>query len=53
VIPQMRRQRYGRIVNMGSLVGKNGGNARPWLDRAEQRGTATSRTACRRPACTR
>ena len=39
VIPQMRRQRYGRIVNMGSLVGKNGGNARPWLDRAEQRGT--------------
>lgn len=37
VISIMRRQRYGRIVNVGSLVAKNGGNARPWLDREEQR----------------
>ncbi|SDR98689.1 SDR family NAD(P)-dependent oxidoreductase [Pseudomonas oryzae] len=26
----------GAIVNIGSVVGKNGGNARPWLDPAEQ-----------------
>ena len=36
VIPQMRRQRYGRIINMGSLLAKNGGNPRPWIDRSEQ-----------------
>jgi 3-oxoacyl-[acyl-carrier protein] reductase len=39
VIPLMRQQRFGRIVNMGSLVAKNGGNARPWLDPTEQRRT--------------
>ena len=27
---------FGRIVNLGSVVGKNGGNARPWLDPQEQ-----------------
>ena len=36
VIAGMRRQRYGRIVNIGSILGKNGGNARPWVDRGEQ-----------------
>lgn len=36
VIPAMRENRYGRIVNIGSLVGKNSGNARPWLDPGEQ-----------------
>jgi 3-oxoacyl-[acyl-carrier protein] reductase len=36
VIPPMRRQGGGRIVNIGSIIGKNGGNARPWLDRSEQ-----------------
>lgn len=36
VIPVMRAQRYGRIVNLGSVIGKNGGNARPWIDPAEQ-----------------
>lgn len=35
-IPAMRANGHGRIVNIGSLVGKNGGNARPWIDRAEQ-----------------
>jgi 3-oxoacyl-[acyl-carrier protein] reductase len=35
-IPAMRINRYGRIVNIGSIVGKNGGNARAWLDRTEQ-----------------
>ncbi|WP_270934622.1 SDR family NAD(P)-dependent oxidoreductase [Falsiroseomonas oryzae] len=34
-IPAMRANRHGRIVNIGSIVGKNGGNARAWLDRAE------------------
>jgi 3-oxoacyl-[acyl-carrier protein] reductase len=34
-IPAMRANRYGRIVNIGSIVGKNGGNARAWLDKAE------------------
>jgi 3-oxoacyl-[acyl-carrier protein] reductase len=36
VIPAMRAQRYGRIVNLGSIIGKNGGNPRPWLDPSEQ-----------------
>jgi 3-oxoacyl-[acyl-carrier protein] reductase len=36
VIPGMKQERYGRIVNLGSVVGKNGGNARPWLHPDEQ-----------------
>lgn len=36
VIPCMRFRRYGRIINLGSVLGKNGGNPRPWIDRAEQ-----------------
>lgn len=36
VIPGMQERRYGRIINIGSILGKNGGNARPWLDRSEQ-----------------
>jgi NAD(P)-dependent dehydrogenase (short-subunit alcohol dehydrogenase family) len=36
VIPAMRAARYGRIVNIGSLLAKNGGNPRPWIDRKEQ-----------------
>jgi 3-oxoacyl-[acyl-carrier protein] reductase len=36
VIPAMRSTRYGRIVNIGSLLAKNGGNPRPWIDRREQ-----------------
>lgn len=35
-IPAMRANRHGRIINIGSIIGKNGGNARPWIDRAEQ-----------------
>lgn len=35
-IPPMRSQGFGRIVNLGSVVGKNGGNPRPWLDPREQ-----------------
>jgi len=35
-IEPMRRRRYGRIVNMGSVVGKNAGNARPWIAPEEQ-----------------
>jgi 3-oxoacyl-[acyl-carrier protein] reductase len=36
VLPVMKAQGFGRIVNLGSVVGKNGGNARPWLDPDEQ-----------------
>ncbi len=36
VIAPMRERRYGRIINIGSILGKNGGNARPWIDPAEQ-----------------
>jgi NAD(P)-dependent dehydrogenase (short-subunit alcohol dehydrogenase family) len=37
VIEPMRRRRYGRIVNLGSVVGKNAGNARPWIAPEEQK----------------
>jgi 3-oxoacyl-[acyl-carrier protein] reductase len=36
VIAPMRERGGGRIVNIGSIIGKNGGNARPWIDRGEQ-----------------
>lgn len=36
VAPSMKKAGFGRIVNMGSVLGKNGGNPRPWLDPAEQ-----------------
>jgi len=36
VIPAMRANAWGRIINLGSVIGKNGGNARPWIDPAEQ-----------------
>lgn len=36
----MRSAKYGRIINFGSVVGKNGGNARPWIDANEQQGAA-------------
>ena len=36
VLPNMRERRYGRIVNMSSILGKNGGNPRPWIDPKEQ-----------------
>jgi NAD(P)-dependent dehydrogenase (short-subunit alcohol dehydrogenase family) len=32
----MAERKRGAIVNIGSVVGKNGGNARPWLDAGEQ-----------------
>jgi 3-oxoacyl-[acyl-carrier protein] reductase len=35
-IAPMRDRRFGRIINIGSIIGKNGGNARPWIDPAEQ-----------------
>jgi 3-oxoacyl-[acyl-carrier protein] reductase len=36
VIRAMKAQGFGRIVNIGSVLGKNGGNPRPWLDASEQ-----------------
>lgn len=36
VLPIMRARAYGRIVNTSSILGKNGGNPRPWIDPAEQ-----------------
>ena len=36
VIPGMKRLGFGRIVNIGSVVGKNSGNARAWIDATEQ-----------------
>ena len=37
VLPAMRAQKYGRIVNVSSVLGKNGGNPRPWIDPEEQK----------------
>jgi 3-oxoacyl-[acyl-carrier protein] reductase len=36
VVALMKAHRYGRIINIGSVLAKNGGNPRPWLDPAEQ-----------------
>lgn len=36
VVPGMKQLGFGRILNIGSVVGKNAGNARPWIDAAEQ-----------------
>ena len=36
VIATMKQQKFGRIVNIGSVLGKNGGNARPWISPHEQ-----------------
>lgn len=35
-IAPLRANGGGRIVNIGSVLGKNGGNPRPWLDPDEQ-----------------
>ncbi len=35
-IPAMRANAHGRIINIGSIIGKNGGNARAWIDPSEQ-----------------
>jgi 3-oxoacyl-[acyl-carrier protein] reductase len=35
----MRARGYGRIVSIGSILGKNGGNPRPWIDPTEQSGS--------------
>ena len=40
VMAPMRAQQYGRIVTVGSLIGKNGGNPRPWINRDEQLGAS-------------
>ena len=37
VVPAMRAQGHGRIINLGSVLGKNGGNTRPWIDASEQK----------------
>lgn len=39
VLAPMREQGSGRIVNIGSVLGKNGGNAKPWIDASEQEGS--------------
>ena len=36
-IPAMCAESYGRIINLGPVIGKNGDNARPWIDRSEQK----------------
>jgi 3-oxoacyl-[acyl-carrier protein] reductase len=40
VIVPMRAHGRGRIINMGSLNAKTGGNARPWLSPDEQNATS-------------
>lgn len=39
-IEPMRARGFGRIINLGSVIGKNGGNARPWVDATEQRASS-------------
>lgn len=40
VIASMREHRHGRIITIGSVLGKNGGNPRPWIAPEEQQGAA-------------
>jgi NAD(P)-dependent dehydrogenase (short-subunit alcohol dehydrogenase family) len=35
-ISPLKSRGAGRIINIGSILGKNGGNARPWIDPGEQ-----------------
>ncbi|MER1966465.1 SDR family NAD(P)-dependent oxidoreductase [Castellaniella sp. GW247-6E4] len=35
-IGPMKQQGAGRIINLGSVLGKNGGNPRPWINPEEQ-----------------
>lgn len=35
-LPFMKQQQSGRIINVGSVLAKNGGNPRPWINPAEQ-----------------
>lgn len=53
VIPGMRERRYGRIINIGSILGKNVGNARPWLGRSEQSQAANVAYGVSKQASTR
>jgi 3-oxoacyl-[acyl-carrier protein] reductase len=39
VLATMKEQGRGCIVNLGSVLGKNGGNTRPWIDPSEQKGS--------------
>lgn len=41
-IAPMKATGSGRIVNIGSILAKNGGNPRPWLDAKEQAGAANA-----------
>jgi NAD(P)-dependent dehydrogenase (short-subunit alcohol dehydrogenase family) len=38
----MRAQHYGSIINISSVLGKNGDNPRPWDDPAEQQNAANA-----------
>jgi NAD(P)-dependent dehydrogenase (short-subunit alcohol dehydrogenase family) len=38
----MRPQQWGRIITIGSVLAKNGGNPRPWLDASEQEKAANA-----------
>ena len=42
IIPAMQKNGYGRIINVGSVLAKNGGNPRPWLDASEQAGAGNA-----------
>ena len=53
VIEPMRAQKYGRIVNIGSVLGKKAATRGRGSTRVSRRRRRTSRTACRKLACTR
>ncbi len=42
VIAPLKANGFGRIVNIGSIVALNGGNARPWLGPSEQAGSSNA-----------
>lgn len=41
VLPGMKQRKSGRIINVGSVLAKNGGNPRPWIDSEEQKAASS------------